>query len=217
MMRTTAAAVRPTARGIPLPSIGVVAALAAAPVVITVLTGGSDLTLASVVAAVVGGAGVALGIDDGAAGLLAASPTPLAVRRTLRLLLAGAAMASAWVVAAAVAAAVAVPHRPSLPDLAVEALVSASIAVGIGALSDRQGGHRPGVTGAVGGFAGMLLVSLFSMRYDVLPRLGGGPNHNRWLVAGLAGVALAVWASLDPARRRLRVRRARPVPRLTRR
>ena len=55
-------------------------------------------------------------------------------------------------------------------------------------------------SGAVVGILGVLLVSALAYRYESLPALVAGAQHERWwLIAGASWMA-AVWTWRDPAR-----------------
>ena len=201
-MRTAVALLRPTARAVPLRSIAGVAALAAAPAVITVARGGTDLAYAWVAAAVVGGAGLAYAVDDDAEVLVAPSPVPLWLRRALRLLIAAAVVTAGWSVATVAGAGAGLLEGRPTSDLAVEAFTAAGVAIAVaGAAHRRLGVDQAGLGGAATGVLSLLVVTALASRYAWLPRLGAAEQHDRWLWVAALGWAVTAWTSRDPAER----------------
>jgi hypothetical protein len=189
-----------TMRAIPLRSLGVVSLLAVTPTVMTVVRAGHDVRLALVAAAVVGGAGLAYAIDDDAESLLAASPTSLANRRAARLAAALVLSLVSWGIALAVVGSAGLSTDGRLAGLAAEALAASGVAVAIAATVRRELGlDHTGLVGASAGVTAVLFLTLMSMRYSWLPRVGESGSTGRWLWVALAGWATVGWASRDPA------------------
>jgi hypothetical protein len=194
-------AVRPTVRSV-TPSAWVGMLLATLPAVLTVVLGGSDLGVAVVFAAVALGSLLAFAIDDPAAPVFAASPTPLVVRRALRVvvLLPAAALAGGLVGLLVVRF-----HEDpplALGERAGEAAVAAGLAIASAAwLARRTGERRPGSLGVLFGLIGPALVSALAVRVDGLPMLGSASNASRWWWVAIAAWTAGVWWSRDLARR----------------
>ncbi len=161
-------------------------------------------------------AGAALALDDAAAPTLASSPTPLAPRRAVRLVIGLAPVAVAWCLLVAAAWAVSRAAWSSLPVVAltIEAVAMVAFTVAMAAVAARR-------TGGVGGSAGppaltLLVLSLLMVQLrwprhlTMFPMAPGHPDwtlaHQRWGVLALAAAAAVAGASLDPARRRPHLR-----------
>lgn len=199
MLSTLLRAWVPSARSLP-PALAGVAALVVAPTGVVLLRGGHDHRHALVAAAVVAGAAVAFAVDDPAAETLAASPTPLAARRAVRLsaVLLGVALLAALVVSIAVAG-----GSVGAGDLArrgAELAAAAGLAAAAAGTADRRRLPSAAIGGAVAGLLGVLLVSAFAYRHDALPALVASPVHARWWLLAGAGWAVAAWSWRDPAR-----------------
>jgi hypothetical protein len=108
---------RPCTRGLPLPTLAGVAALAALPSLVVLARHGRSYDGALVVAALALGAASAFAVDDPAEETLSTSPTPLALRRLLRLgsIVLGVALTSAVLV---LVAAVSTPGGVAWADVA---------------------------------------------------------------------------------------------------
>jgi hypothetical protein len=190
-------------RSIPLLPLTAIVLLAAAPTVLTVARHGDDLGLALVVAAVVGGAGLAYGVDDDAAALLAASPTTLAERRAARIGAAALVVSLGWLVVLAVAWGAGLLEGAPLGALAVEALTAAGLAVAVAAGLGRTAlGEHSGMVGALAAVVVMLLITALAVRYTWLPALGFHRNHDEWLGLAAAAWVAVWWKAKDPANRR---------------
>lgn len=198
-MRADAA--RPTVRSLP-PSVVAGLVLAAAPAVLTAASGGTDLSKAVLVTALVIGALVGFAIDDPAAVVLAASPTTLLSRRLHRVV---ALLGLGGVVVGVVALLVGLVHQGptiSLLQEGREGAAAAGLATAAAAWLARSTGEpRPGSFGLVLGLLGPLVVSALAWRVEGLPSLGTADHASRWWWVAAVGWTAAAWWSRDPARR----------------
>lgn len=198
--RVTLRAWIPAARGLPLPTIGAVLALAAVPTMGVLVEGGRDLTGALVAAAIIGGASAAFLVEDPAGETLSASPTSLARRRVLRL----GAIAVGLAVTYAVLVTIAAIHGPLTGDelarRAAEVAAVSGLAAAAGGLSHRHGVAGAGPIGGVAGALAVLMIASFAVRYHQLPPLPDGGRHGRWWLVALVGWTAAAWSSRDPSR-----------------
>ncbi len=191
-----------TVRAVPTGALLAVAALTAAPAVITAARGGSDFSLALVAAAVLGGAGFAYAVDDDAAVVLAASPITLARRRAIRILVALLVVVIAWELVVAVAASADSFDHVPFADLAVEAFTAAGIAIAVATATTRRGSvEKNGIAGVGAAVLVMLMVTTMAQKYAWLPQVGQPQHHDRWLWIAAAAWAIAGYASRDPAHR----------------
>lgn len=160
-------------------------------------------------------AGAALAVDDRAAVTLASSPTPLALRRALRLVLGLAPVALAWCLLLAGAWAVSGTGWSQMPAVALTAEAVGMIAFTV-ATAAIASGRGDGVGGSAGPPALTLLVLgllMAQMRWPkhltMFPMAPGDPGwtlaHQRWGLLALGAAGVVVGASLDPSRRRLRL------------
>ncbi|MGH9275652.1 MAG: hypothetical protein ACRDZU_13475 [Acidimicrobiales bacterium] len=190
----------PAARGLPLPTIAAVLALAAAPTAGVLLGGGRDLSGALVAAAVIGGASAAFFVEDPAGETLSASPTSLARRRVLRL----SAIALGLAFACAVLVVIAVIQGPltaeDLARRAAEVAAVSGVAAAVSGLSHRHGVASAAAVGGVAGALTVLLISGLAARYEQLPALLASGHHGRWWLVALVGWTAAAWSSRDPSR-----------------
>lgn len=192
----------PSARGLPLATLGSVAGLAAAPTLVVLARQGRDLSGALVAATLVCGAVVAFAVEDPAAETLSASPTTLGRRRLLRLSTLVLGMTIVGVVIVALAAAA--PSGVTASDLgrrAAELAATSGLAAAAAGVAQRSDvpGAAPG--GAVAGLLGVLLVSALAQRFHALPGIVDSPHHPRWWVVASVGWGLTAWTWRDPARR----------------
>ncbi len=179
-----------------------VVALACTPVAVTVARGGHDVSGAVAMASIGLGAVVAFAVDDPAANLLAAVPTPLWVYRSVRVLATVMFAIAGGTAVAVMRSAADAPPTP-LGDALVVAATAAGVALAIaGTINRRTRNEAAGVTGVAAAAFTMVLVTALAVRFPWLPSLAGGPHHSRWL--GLAAIAWAVtvWSTRDPAARR---------------
>jgi hypothetical protein len=177
---------------------------------------GHDLAEMYALAFVMSTAGLGFALDDPAAETIAASPTALARRRIRRISIAGAITATTWLV---IAGAVATSDTQRFPtyDVVIEVAALAAIALATSALVQRRTQASGGPTAAlVVLVVPAFLYSVVFRGVRVFPSLVPGQElRERWIWLALTGIALLVYASRDPARRR-RVRhnsRTRSTPR----
>lgn len=188
----------PATRGMPLPTIGAVLALAVAATVIVLLDGGRDLSGALVAAAIIGASAVAFAVEDPAGETLSASPTSLARRRSLRLSAIALALALTWMVVVAIAAGRGPLTGDELALRAAEIAAVSGLAAAASGIGHRRGVASAGPVGAVAGALCMLMISSLAFRFHQLPALTGVDHHERWWLVGLAGWAAAAWTWRDP-------------------
>ncbi len=197
-LRQAALLVRPTVRSLSWAPLAAAGALAFGLLGLTD-QGLTELRLAAIGICV----GAAFILDDAAAATVASAPTPLLVRRALRVGLATAPLAALWALLSWLAGGAA-SWAVSLELAAMLALTLAAAAVA----TRLRGAGRGGVA------AGPALLVLLSAAYLLLPsRWGlfpGGPQdplwtaaHQRWALILLAGVLGVLWAGRDPAWRPL--------------
>lgn len=159
------------------------------------------------VGAVLLAAGAAFAIDDPAATTLASSPTPLSVRRSLRLALALGACFAAWTAMLRIAGG---PTHPAAAGISVEAAGMLAVALAAASVA------APWIANGLGGLAGgptlvaLLLAAMIVQQYWpqwALLAFPGTPAWEaaqlRWLLLAGAGGTLVALAALDPARRLL--------------
>jgi hypothetical protein len=181
--------------------------LAAAPVTIAALRGADDLTIGAALAALVLGAAVASALDDPAEVTIAAVPTPLSWRRSVRI---GWALAPLIATTGALAALVTQTDGVVTVDgghLAALAAAMASASLAITARLPKDAGFgAPGVGGSGGALLGVIVLAALSQRFDWVPMPGNVAHTGRWwLVAAAAGLP-ALGVLRDPASRRLLAR-----------
>ena len=153
----------------------------------------------------IGGVGVAAAtaflLDDPAAETLAASPTPLSVRRAQRVGIAAMAAALWWTGAVAVVATRVDGAPLAGPALQLCALVAVAVAVSAAAttMGDRSGGGIAGAAFSVACFASTFLPPRWWLPFPPDPSAAGATE--RWLATLACAIALLAWTSRDPARR----------------
>lgn len=199
--RTLGRAAIPSTRGLPLPTVGAVLAGASVPTLVTVVDGGGASTGALVAAVVIAAPCAAFWVEDPAAETLSASPTSLTRRRVLRL--AALAFAALAALAATVAVAVTANVVPTddLVRRAAELTAVSGLAAAASGLGDRRGVASSGPIGAVAGALVALVLSSLSYRFEGLPPLVEGAEHERWWVVAAAAWTVAAWTARDPMRR----------------
>ena len=194
-IRQAALLARPTARTLSWAPLAGGSALALA---LVALTDPSVTELRVVAVAICVGAAFIL--DDAAAVTVASAPTPLLVRRALRVGLALAPLAALWALLSWLAGGVA-SSAVSL-ELAALAVTLAGAAIAARIRADGRGGVA----------AGPALLTLLAAAFLLLPSRWGlfpaGPRdpswtaaHQRWTLIMLAGVLGLLWASRDPGQR----------------
>jgi len=211
-LRQAALLARPTLRSASWAPLAAGGALA---LVLLALTdrGVTQLRLAAIVLCV----GAAFVLDDAAAATVASAPTPLLVRRAVRVALAVAPLGALWALLSVIADGVA-SWAVSLELAAMLALTLAAAALAARIRGDGRGGVA----------AGPSLLALLAAAYLLLPsRWGlfpGGPEdplwtpaHRRWALILLACALGGLWGSRDPGAaslgaRLLRRHSGRPIP-----
>jgi len=206
------------------------ARLLAAPTVRTIgwpaLLGGGLIGLALVVAGRLGSAdaaplarwpglaalalclGAAWLLDDAASFTVAASPTPLALRRLLRIALALPLLASVWAVELWYATGGAGdllfgPTARGALSLEFAAMLAFTLALSSLALRVLPDG-RAGFAGIVAPFALLALAALLPSRWTLLVLPGDSAwtaSHLRWATILAAGVLVLAWTSREPRHR----------------
>ena len=206
-LRQAALLVRPTVRSLSWAPLAAAGALAFGLLGLTD-QGLTELRLAAIGICV----GAAFILDDAAAATVASAPTPLLVRRALRVGLATAPLAALWALLSWLAGGAA-SWAVSLELAAMLALTLAAAALATRLRGDGRGGVA----------AGPALLVLLAAAYLLLPsRWGlfpGGPEdplwtaaHQRWALILLAGVLGVLWASRDPGGPAWLPRRRSPRP-----
>lgn len=198
--RTLGLAWRPSARGLPLPTLAAAFALAAAPTLVVVAQSGRSHSGALAAGALLLGAVVGYAVEDPAEETLSASPTNLARRRLLRLSAIALGVALTAVLLAVVAAARTDVAAAELGRRLVELLAASGMAAAAAGSTQRRGvsGAAPGA--AVTALVGMLLVASLAHRFSQLPTLMSGVHHERWWWVAIVGWAVAGWTWRDPMR-----------------
>lgn len=192
-----------TFRALPLASIGVIGVVAVVPTVLTVAREGDDLAMALTIAAVVGGAGFAYAVDDDAAQVLAASPSPPSIRRATRVVAAALLIGGSWAAVLGMGWSTGLSTARPLADLALEAVTAAGVGIAVAAwLRPDHAPERTGLAGAASAVVLMLLITSLALRYPWLPSLGQPQNHDRWWWVAAVAWAGVWWTVRDPAARR---------------
>jgi hypothetical protein len=201
-------AVAYTARAAPVPALAAVALAAPIPAVVAELKGGAALPLAVTLGTVIVASAAGYAVEDVAAETFAASPTRLAVRRLVRLLVVVAVVALGWVAVEAIAVvthdAVAVTaHR-----VAVGAAVAAVASAIAGAV---QAGRRlhPGYVGSMAAVGFVAGTTLLAHLYRWSPSLANDRPLRPWISIAVLAATVSAWTWRDPAARAggLRLRR----------
>ena len=181
----------------------IIGGLIAIGTIITGTTTGHGLAEIYALAFVASTAGLGFALDDPAAETIAASPTSLARRRLHRVGIVGAITVATWLVIAGVVATSETQRFP-VYDVLIEVAALAAMGLATSALVHRR-------TQAPGGPAAALVVLIGpAFLYGVVfrdvrlfPSLVPGQDlRERWIWIALAGTALLVRASSDPAGRR---------------
>ncbi|MFZ6003015.1 MAG: hypothetical protein ACOYXM_03705 [Actinomycetota bacterium] len=200
--RTTARALVPAARAMPIGTLCGALALAAAPTAGALARGGTSYSGALIAAAVVGSSTAAFAVDDAAGETLAASPTSLARRRALRLIAIALLLSATWAVLIFVAAQRGTVTGDDLALRAAEAAAVSGTALAVAGIAHAYLLPAAGSMGAVAGALSVLVVSSLAVRFRELPALVTVENHGRWWLVSLAGWCFAFWTWRDPARPR---------------
>ena len=201
---------RSTARATPTVTVVAALALAAAVTAISVKPwNGHPLGLHAMrVMLVIVAIGVGFAFDDPAASTTAASPTPLPVRRAMRLTLAGGMAVTGVALVIAVMSLVS-GRGPSVPwsVFVVEGAAVVSLALAASVMSMRRSGSStsggPAAVSTVAGFVLMALLvgrrfpnwALLATPYDQ----AWTSSRWAWAAIGVVSMAIVAWHSRDPA------------------
>lgn len=177
-----------------------VAVAAGVPVAVVVVRQGTDLALAPMLGALVGGASLAFAVDDASAGTVAAVPVPLGMRRAIRAALIAAVAVGAWFGSLAVADAdgyVVGPPRGLLAPTIATAGTALALAAGL----DRRDEPAAAAAGSFGALLAVATSATLAMRWPWFPTpLPGASTRAWWTIALVAWLATA-WYCRDPAGR----------------
>lgn len=183
-----------------VPSI--VGGLIAVGVTITAMISGHDLAEFYALALIASTAGLGFVLDDGAAEIIAASPTSLGRRRIHRIAIAGTITGSTWLMIAGI---VATSHTRRFPtyDVIIEVAALAAISLATSALVQQRTQAPGGPAAAIVVLIGPAFLHGVVFRdVRVFPSLVPGQDlRERWIWFALAGAAFVVRTSRDPARR----------------
>lgn len=175
------------------------AGLAAAPVLLTIIRGGTDLERAVVAAAVIGAASLAFAVADPTAIVAPAASVSVPIRQALSLVVVASAVLLAWVTCW-LAAELRGLDLGDVSRLGAQAVATAGVGLALASGFARRGEPNPGMSGATGALLVVLTSSALSTRYPILPTLVDG-RWSRWWWVTLGGWSLAAWWSRDPAAR----------------
>ncbi len=171
--------------------------------IITGMSTGHDLAEIYALAFVASTAGLGFALDDPAAETVAASPTPLIRRRIHRVAIVGVITAATWLVIAGVVATSDIQRFPTY-DVVIEVAALAAIGLATSAMVQRRTQAPGGPTAALVVLVGPAFLSGVVFRdVRVFPSLVPGQDlRERWIWLALAGAALLLLASRDPAGRK---------------
>lgn len=179
--------------------------------IITQVSRGRSLTETYALALVTSTAGLGFALDDPASEIVAASPTSLARRRAIRVLIAVTITIGVWVLVAAV---VATSRRNRFPtyDIVIEIAALAAIGLATGAAVQRRTDSPGGPTAALVVLVGPAFMSGVAFRdVRVFPSLVPGQDlRERWVWLTVVALIMLISASRDPALRRGRDLRREP-------
>ena len=186
--------------------------LGAGPLLVAVLSGRSDVSAPLLVLALVSGASAGGVADDPAAEVLAPCPIPSSVRTGFRLSLTGGAVLLVGLPALTVG-----QLGPGLPvdwiDRFPELCAAAAVALAVGLVLHRRGEPFGAHAGISAGLLVPFTVAALGVRWPrTFPTFVASPIHDRWWLLSMAGLALALTAGRDPARRLVHVPRRSPRP-----
>ena len=181
----------------------IIGGLLAVGAIIAYMSTGRDLAEIYALAFVVSTAGLGFALDDPAAETVAASPTPLAHRRIHRVVIAVTITVATWLTIAAVVATSGSQRFPTY-DVVIEVAALAAIGLAASALVQRRTQAPGGPTAALVVVILPAFLSGVAFRdVSVFPSLiPGQVLRDRWIWLALAGAALVVLTSRDPAGRR---------------
>lgn len=196
----TLAVVLPTARVSRPGLVALTAALGSVPSVLTLVVGGSSYLAQLILLGLVTGASVGWAVDDPSAELLASTATGSSIRTVIRV---GASALVAGAAPALVLMGLAIgPGLPrGLGDRWPEAAAAAAAALAVGLIAARRGEQAAGAVAVICGVTGPAFVAALSIKLHFLPAFTGGTHHARWWLVALLGLAVALYAGRDPARR----------------
>jgi hypothetical protein len=195
------AAVVPTARVARLGSVAISAALAATPLVVTVVRGGDDVTGGAVLLGLGAASSLAWVVDDPAGEVLSATPAGATPRLWLRLGLVFA--TAAVVVALALAVAGSGPGLPhDVADRLPEAAAAGAVALAVGFSGASRGESLASTGGVLAGLVVPAFVAALAVKWpDVFPTFTGGRPHARWWFLAAGAATYAAYEARDPGRR----------------
>ncbi len=180
----------------------IIGGLIAVGTIIARMSTGHNLAEVYALAFVTSTAGLGFALDDPAAETVAASPTPLARRRLHRVGIAGTITAATWLVIAGVVATSDTQRFPTY-DVIIEVAALAAIGLATSALVQRRTQAPGGPTAALVVLVGpAFLYGVVFRDVRIFPSLVPGQDlRERWIWLALAGDALLMLASRDPAGR----------------
>jgi hypothetical protein len=184
----------------------IIGGLIAVGAIIARMTTRHDLAEIYALALVASTAGLGFALDDPAAETVAVSPTSLARRRIHRVGIAGAITAATWLVIAGVVATSDTQRFPTY-DVLIEVAALAAIGLATSAIVQRRTQSPGGPTAALVVLVGPAFLNGVVFRdVRVFPSLVPGQDlRERWIWLMLAGAAVLVRSSRDPAcRKRVR-------------
>ena len=200
-------------RGAPV-AVGLAAAAGLAVLDLTIWPGGPGSQLLWLVAGLLGGS-VAVALDDPAATLTRATPTPRWWRTVIRLLVGVAALAAWGGYVARVADATSAPGEPvSWLALVLIGTALVLVAAGTAAALGRAGTGEPGSVVASMAVVFVLGLMILPLPHDLAPYDVSGrwtDSTALWTVVGAIGVAALAWGVADPWRRRPGQRRTAAI------
>lgn len=181
----------------------IIGGLIAVGTIIISMTTGHDLAEIYALAFVASTAGLGFALDDPAAETVAASPTSLARRRIHRVGIAGAITVATWLMIAALVATSETQRFPTY-DVLIEIAALTAIGLATSALVQQRTQAPGGPTASLVVLVGpAFLYGVVFRDVRVFPSLVPGQDlRERWIWMALAGAALLVRASRDPASRR---------------
>lgn len=187
------AAFRPTARVAQPALVLVTVAIAAIPLLVTVVRSGDDVTIPLVLLCLAAGASLGWAVDDPASDMLGPLPIDGPFRLRLRLAIATGLVGLVVTAAAIVLEAV----GPGLPADArarlAETACAAAVAISIGLIAVRTGNRAAGAGAVTAGLLVPAVIAAFAIRLPAaLPTFIMNPVHHRWWWLAAAGGALVV-------------------------
>lgn len=198
--RALAELLRPSVRHVGLGRVALTVAVGGAPLAAHVVTSGATSGLPLAVVAVAAGAAVGWAVDDPAAELFGACPIGSPRRTQLRVLLAAATAAVAFLLVAATAGVVdhsVVVAFARLP----EGVAAGAIALATGLIAWRRGEPAGAASAVSVGFISPFVITALGVRWPaVFPTLAAATPHHRWWLLAAAAAAVALHMGSDPGR-----------------